>query len=105
MGLAAYEIIGDDAEWRVRHDGKAENVYGVMKDLTGDYAGGLWARFAQSDRCNRLRAVSTHSKSRAFGIDRRTRRMILTLVHEALRNQCPGWVELRRTRCEQMSSG
>jgi hypothetical protein len=27
MGLAAYEIIGDDAEWRVRHDGKAENVY------------------------------------------------------------------------------
>jgi hypothetical protein len=27
MGLASYEIIGDDAEWRVRHDGKAENVY------------------------------------------------------------------------------
>jgi hypothetical protein len=27
MGLAAYEIIGDDAEWRVRHDGKAENSY------------------------------------------------------------------------------
>jgi hypothetical protein len=27
MGLAAYEIIGNDAEWRVRHDGKAENVY------------------------------------------------------------------------------
>jgi hypothetical protein len=23
MGLAAYEIIGNDAEWRVRHDGKA----------------------------------------------------------------------------------
>jgi hypothetical protein len=22
MGLAAYEIIGNDAEWRVRHDGK-----------------------------------------------------------------------------------
>ena len=27
MGLASYEIIGDDAEWRVRHEGKAENVY------------------------------------------------------------------------------
>jgi hypothetical protein len=25
MGLASYEIIGTDAEWRVRHDGKAEN--------------------------------------------------------------------------------
>jgi hypothetical protein len=27
MGLAAYEIIGNDAEWRVSHDGKAENIY------------------------------------------------------------------------------
>ena len=27
MGLAAYDIIGNDAEWRVRHDGKAENIY------------------------------------------------------------------------------
>jgi hypothetical protein len=27
MGLASYEITGTDAEWRVRHDGKAENVY------------------------------------------------------------------------------
>jgi hypothetical protein len=27
MGLAAYEIVGDAGEWRVRHDGKAENVY------------------------------------------------------------------------------
>jgi hypothetical protein len=27
MGLASYEIIGNDADWRVRHDGKAENVY------------------------------------------------------------------------------
>ena len=27
MGLAAYEIIGNDAEWRERHDGKAENIY------------------------------------------------------------------------------
>jgi hypothetical protein len=26
MGLADYEIIGNDAEWRVRYDGKAENV-------------------------------------------------------------------------------
>ena len=26
MGLAAYEIIGNDAEWRVRHDGKAEYI-------------------------------------------------------------------------------
>ena len=27
MGLAAYEIIGNDAEWRERHDGKAENTF------------------------------------------------------------------------------
>jgi len=27
MGLAAYEIVGKAGEWRVRHDGKAENVY------------------------------------------------------------------------------
>jgi hypothetical protein len=38
--------------------------------------GTLWARFAQSDRCNRLRAVSTHSKSRAVGGGRGARRMI-----------------------------
>jgi hypothetical protein len=27
MGLASYEIIGSAGEWRVSHDGKAENVY------------------------------------------------------------------------------
>ena len=27
MGLTPYEIIGNGAEWRVRHDGKAEKVY------------------------------------------------------------------------------
>ena len=27
MGLAAYEIVGNAGEWRVSHDGKAENVY------------------------------------------------------------------------------
>lgn len=27
MGLAAYEIFGGAGEWRVLHDGKAENVY------------------------------------------------------------------------------
>jgi hypothetical protein len=27
MGLATYEIIGNGSEWRVRHDGKDENVY------------------------------------------------------------------------------
>jgi phosphotransferase system HPr-like phosphotransfer protein len=27
MGLAIYEIIGTASEWRVRHDGHAENVY------------------------------------------------------------------------------
>ena len=25
--MAAYEIFGVEGEWRVRHDGKAENVY------------------------------------------------------------------------------
>jgi uncharacterized protein (DUF58 family) len=27
MGLAVYEIVGDAGEWRVTHDGRAENVY------------------------------------------------------------------------------
>jgi uncharacterized protein (DUF58 family) len=27
MGLASYEIVGDAGEWRVSHDGRAENVY------------------------------------------------------------------------------
>jgi hypothetical protein len=27
MGLAVYEIFGHAGTWRVRHDGKAENVY------------------------------------------------------------------------------
>ena len=27
MGHASYEIVGDAGEWRIRHDGKAENVY------------------------------------------------------------------------------
>jgi hypothetical protein len=27
MGIAAYEIVGAAGEWRVSHDGKAENVY------------------------------------------------------------------------------
>ena len=27
MGVASYEIVGSAGEWRVRHDGKAENVY------------------------------------------------------------------------------
>jgi hypothetical protein len=31
MGLAAYEIVGMNAEWRVRHDGRAENVYATKE--------------------------------------------------------------------------
>ena len=27
MGSAIYEIVGDAGQWRVSHDGKAENVY------------------------------------------------------------------------------
>jgi hypothetical protein len=27
MGLAAYKIVGNGGEWRVRHDGKEENAY------------------------------------------------------------------------------
>jgi uncharacterized protein (DUF58 family) len=27
MGIATYDIIGSDAEWRVRHEGRTENVY------------------------------------------------------------------------------
>lgn len=31
MGLASYEIIGDAGEWRISHDGKAENVYATKE--------------------------------------------------------------------------
>jgi hypothetical protein len=31
MGLASYEIIGRGGEWRVSHDGKAENVYETVE--------------------------------------------------------------------------
>ncbi len=27
MGFASYDIVGGAGEWRVSHDGKAENVY------------------------------------------------------------------------------
>lgn len=27
MGVAAYDIVGSENEWRIEHDGKAENVY------------------------------------------------------------------------------
>jgi len=27
MGLASYKIVGTGGEWRVRHDGKEENIY------------------------------------------------------------------------------
>lgn len=27
MGFASYEIVGGAGEWRVSHDGQAENVY------------------------------------------------------------------------------
>jgi hypothetical protein len=27
MGIAAYEIVGSENEWRIQHDGKAEHVY------------------------------------------------------------------------------
>ena len=31
MGLAVYEIVGTAGEWRVRHDGQAENVYATKE--------------------------------------------------------------------------
>jgi hypothetical protein len=31
MGLASYEVVGSEGEWRVRHDGSAENVYATKE--------------------------------------------------------------------------
>ncbi len=31
MGLASYKIIGGAGEWRISHDGKAENVYATKE--------------------------------------------------------------------------
>ena len=39
----------------------------------------LWARFARSDRCNRLRVVPAHSGPRAVVGDRRSRRMTIAI--------------------------
>ena len=33
MGRASYEIIGVAGEWRVSHDGKADNVYQLLQRL------------------------------------------------------------------------
>ena len=37
MGIAAYEIVGSENEWRIQHDGKAENVY-TTKELAFEAA-------------------------------------------------------------------
>ena len=31
MGQAVYEIVGSAGEWRIRHDGNAENVYQTIE--------------------------------------------------------------------------
>jgi uncharacterized protein (DUF58 family) len=31
MGLASYQITGSSGDWRVSHDGKAENVYETIE--------------------------------------------------------------------------
>lgn len=31
MGVASYEIFGTESEWRIRHDGKSENVYATKE--------------------------------------------------------------------------
>jgi hypothetical protein len=36
MGLAAYAIIGSGGEWRIRHDGKVENVYQTNESAFSD---------------------------------------------------------------------
>jgi hypothetical protein len=33
MGLAAYMIVGSAGEWRIRHDGKDENVYQTKESV------------------------------------------------------------------------
>ena len=31
MSLASYEVTGDGGEWRVNHEGKADNVYQTVE--------------------------------------------------------------------------
>ena len=33
MGIAAYAVVGSGGEWRIRHDGKSENVYQTKESL------------------------------------------------------------------------
>ena len=33
MGIAGYEIVGSENEWRIQHDGKAENVYTTKESV------------------------------------------------------------------------
>jgi hypothetical protein len=49
MGLASCEIVGGAAEWRVSHDGKAENVYQTKESAFGSPR--LRSRFDRAMRC------------------------------------------------------
>ena len=76
MGLAAYEIVGDAGEWRVGHDGKAENVYqtkesafeaavaaaslALRRSRRSDFPSRLWDRYR---RCKSGLSLGTLKES------------------------------------------
>lgn len=68
MGLAAYDIIDNNAEWRVRHEGKAENVY-------------QRSRFRSCGHCG-LSRVATGHEVRGYRAGSRTREWIESLSGE-----------------------
>ena len=57
MGLASYEIVGGAGEWRVSHDGKAENVYETKESAfeAAEAAAALALRATQTQERQRQR--------------------------------------------------
>ena len=73
MGLASYEIIGNAGEWRVHHDGKAENVY-ETKEAAFEAAVAAASRFARPRRASRRAGPRDRDRCSKCGIGIATRR-------------------------------
>jgi hypothetical protein len=54
MGLASYAIVGSAGEWRIRHDGKDENVYQTKESA---FEAVVAAASLASDKVTRFRSV------------------------------------------------
>ncbi len=56
MGIAKYEIFGQNGTWRIRHDGKAENEYATKEAAFEAAIARNFHRAARGPRCHRDRS-------------------------------------------------